>query len=82
MSYYCRINLQVWSQTLVFSHKHHKTSPRVPPQITYAAFETTQFECVLPFGTMPLPEGDKADTSGVWRDTAETPCARGSAWVS
>lgn len=36
---------------------------QLPPQITSAACETTQNECALPLSPMPLPEGDKADTS-------------------
>lgn len=46
--------------TLVCFPQHHKPSLR---PITSSASETTQNECALPLSPMPLPEGDKADTS-------------------
>ncbi len=68
MSCYCCINSRVcfrWGRIpLCFSTNITKPAlGLLPPQITSSASETTQNECALPPGPMPLPEGDKADTS-------------------
>lgn len=52
------------SHPLVFFHQHHKTSPRsaATPDNLIGFRKLSEWVCAAP-GPMPLPEGDKADTS-------------------